>query len=410
MAASVTNGADLRIVGGAYRERCLHPAWTEVFGSGGRAASAVAAMGRSAHLTCYGDDSVAAVLSARAALDGFAVDVTSVEQSPLFDYVHGLATPQIQDVPGKRPALRVAGPAVLRFGMLEGDAVVDAAQAVYDPQNAVSPEHFGANGSRADRLALVLNRHEACLLSGRIGSVETLSEAVQHASGAEVVVIKNGVHGCFVLEKGHGISIPAYRSLRVWKLGSGDNFAAHFAIRWALEGRTADDSANLASHATAYYCDTRGFATPEALVGYAANPVAPSERCRAGRKPSIYLAGPFFTLAQLWQVDQARHDLHAAGFNVFSPYHDVGRGSASEVVAKDIRGIVDSDIVLAVADGADPGTVFEVGYARALGKPVVVYCEQWSGEHQKMFDGTACMIETDYVTAIYKASWIASAL
>jgi hypothetical protein len=60
----------------------------------------------------------------------------------------------------------VAAENVVRFGMLEGDAIVHADRAVYDPQNVAFPTHFGANGSRAKHLALVLNRAEAAVLAG----------------------------------------------------------------------------------------------------------------------------------------------------------------------------------------------------------------------------------------------------
>jgi len=58
----------------------------------------------------------------------------------------------------------------------------------------------------------------------------------------------------------------------------------------------------------------------------------------------------------------------------------------------------------------DPGTVFEVGYARALGKPAVIYCENESTENKKMMEGSGCVLENDYVTAIYRTLWKACVL
>ena len=49
---------------------------------------------------------------------------------------------------------------------MEGDAVVKGQTVVYDPQSAFKPEEFAANGSSADRLALVLNSSEAKALAG----------------------------------------------------------------------------------------------------------------------------------------------------------------------------------------------------------------------------------------------------
>src|SRR3546814_15505823 len=80
-----------------------------------------------------------------------------------FDYFHPLSTPGISPVPGRLeplPPIHVEGEVVLRFGMLEGDAIVKADRAVYDPQSAFSTPRFTDNGSQANHLAIVLNRVE----------------------------------------------------------------------------------------------------------------------------------------------------------------------------------------------------------------------------------------------------------
>jgi hypothetical protein len=294
--------------------------------------------------------------------------------------------------------------------MLEGQGVIAAEQAVYDPQDATSPVLFGENGSHARRLAVVLNQHEAQLLVGSRGSSQDLAEEVLARSGAEVVVIKNGGRGAVVLEGSRIDEVPAYESASVWKIGSGDTFAAHFAVRWMVQGKPAAESADMASLATAYYCETRGFPDEDALRAYSPKPVRPSPRCLGGYVPRVYLAGPFFTLAQLWLIEQARNDLQAAGLRVFSPYHDVGIGAAEDVVSADLQEVAECDLVFAIGDGMDPGTVFEIGYARATGKPVVVYCENGSGESHKMMQGTDCLIEADYVSAVYRTFWTACTL
>lgn len=400
----------LQIVGGAYPEHCLRPSWAEVFGSGGRAASAAAALGARPQLSCYANTDVEEVLKARAALEGFSLSITRVAGSVRFDYDHGLATPRISGTSTKYPSLAIAGRCVLRFGMLEGDAVVDAEQAVFDPQNAVSPTLFGDNGSRAKRLAVVLNRHEAQLLVGAHLNTSDLAKEVLARSSAEAGVIKQGGRGAFVIERGRSDDVSAYESASVWKIGSGDNFAAHFAVRWMLQGKSAAESAEQASRATAYYCETRGFADDDILTSYVGKPVQPSARYLSGYAPQVYLAGPFFNLPQMWLVDQARNDLRAAGLRVFSPYHDVGLGSAEDVVAADVQGISQSDLLFAIGDGMDPGTLFEIGYARALGKPVIMYCETESEESCKMMQGTNCRLESDYVSAIYRTLWTALTL
>jgi nucleoside 2-deoxyribosyltransferase len=122
------------------------------------------------------------------------------------------------------------------------------------------------------------------------------------------------------------------------------------------------------------------------------------------------LAGPFFTLAQLWLIEQVRDALMKFGLQVFSPYHDVGHGSADDVVGLDLDAIRGCDLLFAIGDGLDSGTLYEIGYARALDKPVVLYCENESQDSQKMMLGSGCTLVSDYVSAIYKTIWAAVGL
>ena len=95
---------------------------------------------------------------------------------------------------------------------------------------------------------------------------------------------------------------------------------------------------------------------------------------------------------------------------MFSPYHDIGLGSADDVVEKDLQGIRDSDMLFAIANGLDAGTIYEIGYARAIGKPVVIYSESETEESLKMMQGSDCIICSDYTTAMYSTLWEAAKL
>lgn len=170
-------------------------------------------------------------------------------------------------------------------------------------------------------------------------------------------------------------------------------------------GLSAHDAASLASIATAFYCESQGFPDQALLAAFKPKALQPSQRYRDGYIPKVYLAGPFFTLAELWMVGQARRDLKAMGLNVFSPYHDVGLGTAEDVVEKDLEGVRDCDVLFAIGDGLDSGTIFEIGYARALNKPVVFYAENESEQDQKMMEGSDCTMADDYVSAVYQMVW-----
>jgi nucleoside 2-deoxyribosyltransferase len=131
------------------------------------------------------------------------------------------------------------------------------------------------------------------------------------------------------------------------------------------------------------------------------------ERNPGNTEFDIYLAGPFFNIAQKWLVEESRAALMGMGLKVFSPLHDVGLGTAREVAPRDIAALKVSRVVLALVDGIDPGTIFEIGYARSLGKPVVVLAESTADEPLKMLVGTECDIVADFVSAVYRAAWTA---
>ncbi len=397
----------ITIVGGVYRERCMRPAWDDIYGSAGRAATAIARFGGKAELQAYVDSTSEVVLDARATAEGFQFNAVALKEGVTFEYIHGLSTPDIRRGTQRNSMLQINAEKVLRFGMIDGTAVIEAKYAVFDPQNADGPESFKANGSKAEHLALVLNRHEAHQLvsDSRDLSPQELATALASQEGAEVVVIKMGPLGALVYDKGSISHVPAYRTKRVWKIGSGDTFAAHFALGWMDSGLSAHEAAANASIATAFYCENQGFADPALLASFNPEPLQPSERYRNGYSPMVYLAGPFFTLAELWMVGQARRDLLSMGLNVFSPYHDVGVGSAEDVVEKDLEGVRDCDVLFAIGDGLDSGTIYEIGYARALNKPVVFYAENESKQDVKMMEGSDCRIIDDYVSAIYQTVW-----
>lgn len=397
----------ITIVGGVYRERCMRPAWDDIYGSAGRAATAIARFGGEAELHACVDSSTQIVVDARAVMEGFKFNAIAAQAGVTFEYIHGLANPDVRRSSYDRLSLQVNAEKVLRFGMIDGTAVVDAEYAVFDPQNADGPESFGANGSKARHLAIVLNRHEANLLVPDSGALtaQELATALSKQENAEVVVIKMGPLGALVYDKGTVSTVPAYRTERVWKIGSGDTFAAHFALGWLDRGLSAHDAASIASIATSFYCQNQGFPDKALFDKFKPQALQPSARYLAGYVPKVYLAGPFFTLAELWMVGQARRDLLAMGVEVFSPYHDVGLGSAEDVVEKDLEGVRDCDVLFAIGDGLDSGTIYEIGYARALNKPIVFYVENESNQDKKMMEGSGCRITDDYVSAIYQMVW-----
>jgi nucleoside 2-deoxyribosyltransferase len=220
-------------------------------------------------------------------------------------------------------------------------------------------------------------------------------------------VVKRGSLGATVITSSEIRNIPAYRTQRVWPVGSGDVFAAVFAFYWASDKTDPFTAASRASLATAYYCDTKRLPIPTNFTEQAKyQPIEKKNDFPLSPK-QVYLAGPFFTMAERWVINQAREYLMEQGFKVFSPLHDIGFGTAMEVAPADIEGLKHSDIVFALLDGLDAGTVFEIGYARSHYKPVVVFVQNESDESLKMLAGTNCEIVNDFVSAIYRTVWAA---
>jgi len=401
----------LQVAGGTYLEVCHVPEWHHIYGSGARAACAASLLCGATELhTFVGSDYEPDL---RALCDTFSVSlhVQQVPRTIAFHYFHGLSTPTV--VPlihtlKSHPVMTVRGEAVLRFGMLEGSALIEAARVVYDPQSVFDPMPFSENGSRTEHLAVVLNRNEARALVGDLAP-DALADGILASMGAEIVIVKQGAEGALLVTKsGTREHIDAFETPAVFPIGSGDVFSAAFAALWAAEKVDPVPAARFASLAAAHYCSTRSLPIPTsesdiraAVPGLAALP--PRKRPGARR---CYLAGPFFDLGQRWVIEEAKAALESQGLSVFSPLHDVGHGQAQVVVPQDLKALDEVDIAFGLVDGLDPGTLFELGYARSKGIPVVALVQQEQGESLKLLTGSGCRIETDFTTAIYRTNWV----
>jgi nucleoside 2-deoxyribosyltransferase len=176
---------------------------------------------------------------------------------------------------------------------------------------------------------------------------------------------------------------------------------------------SAVEAATEASRAAALYVNNRVLPILseeiEADAEFPFSPLELSDKPLADQEYHVYLAGPFFNIAQRWLVEESRLALRGMSLKVFSPLHDIGLGSGHDVAPQDLEGLKRCRAVLALVDGVDPGTVFEVGFARSLEKPVVALAESTGEEPLKMISGSGCDVVSDFVTAIYRAAWAAQA-
>ena len=97
----------------------------------------------------------------------------------------------------------------------------------------------------------------------------------------------------------------------------------------------------------------------------------------------VFIAAPLFSQAEReFNLKLDRH-LQKHGFKTFLPQRDAGslqelmrkegKRAYRTIYERDLEGLERSDVVVAVLDGPDidSGTAYEVGYARAMGKPVI---------------------------------------
>lgn len=396
----------IHVVGGTYLENCREPHWFELFGSGLRAALTLDCLQIPTQLTTLVGADQMSVLHAKAN----SVDIATRETAAtiVFEYLHALSKPATAPETLLREFIRnpiqieITGDKVVRFGLVEGAAKVKAKMAVYDPQSPLDARPFNENGSFAEKLAIVANRAEASHLSRLSDPREACVALTQNA---DVAIVKCGAYGCWVGVHGKATRVPAFKTQRVFPIGSGDVFTALFAYGWMELGHDPVEAATIASHGAANYVETQNFPDAAAL----ASNIRPAiELLEREKHKKVYLAAPFFNLPQRWLVEEFYFALREAGVKVFSPVHDVGRGDANAIYQADINGLKDSGVVLACLDGLDPGTLYEVGYAQSIGLPVIGFVSAEREEDLKMLIGGRCDITNEFATALYRTVWAAT--
>ncbi|MDF2931336.1 MAG: hypothetical protein K0R36_667 [Chryseobacterium sp.] len=390
----------INIVGGTYYEICHDPKYEDLFGSGLRGAIALSDKGFDINYHSSIGEDLKELFDYKASLYSISQNLQLQEKSTVFDYYHPLAKPTPYNLPDKNFILPdVKAKHILYYGMIESDCSVDGEYVVYDPQNHVG---FRQTNSKAQHLALILNKKEAMMLSKNMSDdINEVGRFLLKNEEAEVVVIKNGANGATVFFENQAKVIPVFETELVWPIGSGDIFSAVFAWKWMIEKLSPDESAMFASKYTANYCSSKDI--PLSGVPKEFKSIAP------GKRKKIYLAGPFFTISERFLINEIHSILMGFDVDVFSPYHDAGivvfKEDSKNIAKKDIDNLKDCDAVLAIISSNDPGTIFEVGYAKALEKKVVLFCENYKENDLFMFEGTDCEIISDLSTAIYKVSW-----
>ena len=94
----------------------------------------------------------------------------------------------------------------------------------------------------------------------------------------------------------------------------------------------------------------------------------------------VYIASPFFTPEQLKIVQEIESDLVLHNINFYSPRcegiikdmtPEEKQARAAYIYRMNVEHIHLCNSMIAMTDNFDPGTIFEIGYAAALGKKIV---------------------------------------
>lgn len=406
------NSPTITVVGGAYGEACAYPSRQVYRGSGGRAAAILSSLGAKITLTTATGPQLNAEFSRIAENLAYALDAKLRTEDIWFRYRHPLGQPTLLPasplpVEWDKP---VHADLALVFGMVEGRPPVHAKRAVYDPQDGNMSQHFNFNGSTAEELALVVSHSEGKALTAE-SDPELMADILLARPNVSAVVVKCGPRGALVKTLSEHGWVRSFPTKRVYKIGSGDAFSAAFAFAWLPQGQDALSAAWFASRVTAEYVETAldKFSTDQIAAIHAESRAMFAKVGNDGPRTvpttQIYLAGPFFNTPQQWLIDEVRENLIDMGFNVFSPSHEVGFGPADEVAPADLYALEQSGIVLALLDGLDPGTVFEVGYACAKNIPVIAIAEFVDANSLTMVIGSGCEVTNDLATGIYTTCW-----
>lgn len=99
-------------------------------------------------------------------------------------------------------------------------------------------------------------------------------------------------------------------------------------------------------------------------------------------KPKIYFAGGWFTPEQEEEHERVYQALAKTNeFDIFNPKHhsfkpeNATEDNMTATLLGNVENIAKADIVVAIYDRKDTGTIWETGFAYACKKPIIYYAE-----------------------------------
>lgn len=100
----------------------------------------------------------------------------------------------------------------------------------------------------------------------------------------------------------------------------------------------------------------------------------------------IYIAGPFFNDYQTSIIEKIKKTLEDLGIEYFSPKdknknveklpdEKIGKEFRQKIFIDNCMGMKDCNAAIAVIDDFDKGTIWEMGYLYAIGKPTIAFTD-----------------------------------
>lgn len=389
---------DVVVIGGIFREH-LGESQPEkrIGGSGFVAALAARALGAEVEFVSFvGTDDRAACFGPleRAGVGTAAIQIRD-GQSGIFSIsdVGDRRAPRPGYRPAEDPPNKVAphdiprASVVLGFGFPEFDPQEWIANAL-EPGGTLLWDRQGWFSRDLDRSFLAeLHASRAIFLANleemrAVAQSETYVEALAAPpDGFSEALIKCGRWGTVAIEAAGDTLVPAYVTPVRSTIGSGDCFAGAVAARIA-GGASLADAAHAGAAAASLFVERRSNIPPQGFGAGVDEVLHTRPRCAVDPKilerTRVYLAGPWFSAGEELLVAELEGRLDAMGVAVCSPRRDIGElavGAPHEEVRRigeeDYAAIAESDLIVGILDGNDPGTLMELGWAAHAEIPII---------------------------------------
>lgn len=392
----------ISVIGGTYREIDYDYVSMEIFGSGFRCCKFLLENKIKVNYYTSGNDEVRDYLKEnKKVYNDF--DFKLVENKELITFKYSFALDHPNIFPNilnlkKTETIQIKDENIICYGMLETEYSVNGKKVVYDPQTAISPKSFKGIGT-AEQLVYIVNLSEAKSISSQEETIK-IKDYFFEEEKVTALIIKNGPFGAKLYYDNKVFTIPSYITDNVNKIGSGDIFTSSFGYYWMERKLPFEDCAINASKSTALFCDKKVYID---LQHFDYNFI--KFKCPSIENKQVYLASPFFSIAELILIDKIRNAFLEFGVKVFSPFHDIGLGDDEAIAEKDLEGIKKSDIIFCVFDNLDSGTLVESGFSIALDKKIIGYHRTCKETDLLMLKPGKIKLFKNLTSAIYHTIW-----